>query len=477
MTKLKTDSPVILWFRRDLRTADHPALTAAVKSGAPVLCLYINHEYAGRPRGGASRWWLNYSLTALAADLKSRGAKLHILSGNPEILIPSVAKDTGARAVHWTRRYAGASIETDKSIKSTLKDDGVDAQSHPGNLLHEPWEVTTKSDDSYYKVFTPYWKACLARGDIDPALPAPEKITGWDGDIDGLSVDDLSLLPTAPDWAGGFDDPWIPGSKGAHKRLAAFLDGPVEDYKTQRNMAANENGTSGLSPHLAFGEISPREIWHETHKRAEKTYTFLSETGWREFSYVLLYHNPKLAEANYKDAFDAFIWDNDARKLKAWQRGQTGYPFVDAGMRQLWATGWMHNRVRMVTASFLIKHLLVDWRKGEDWFWDTLVDADPASNAASWQWVAGSGADASPYFRIFNPFTQGEKFDPDGDYVRRWVPELKHMPAKFIHRPWDAPALVLKEADVKLGGNYPKPIVDHKAAREEALGRYKDSRE
>ena len=473
---IMTQSPNILWFRRDLRVADHPALTAAVESGAPVLCLYIDHDFAGRARGGASKWWLHHSLKSLKADLKSLGAKLHILRGNPEVIIPSLVQEVAASAVHWSRRYDGDSIELDKSIKSTLKDDGIDAHSHSGSLLREPWEVKTGSD-TYYKVFTPYWKACLKRDDIGPALPAPKSIDGWNGNIKGaMPIDDLELLPTDPDWAGGFDDPWTPGSAGAHKRLKSFLKNHVDDYKEQRNMAANEHGTSGLSPHLAFGEISPREIWHETHKVGGNTYTFLSEVGWREFSYVLLYHNPKLGSENYKEAFDDFKWQNSKAKLRAWQHGKTGYPFVDAGLRQLWATGWMHNRVRMVTASFLIKHLLVDWRKGEEWFWDTLVDADPASNAASWQWVAGSGADASPYFRIFNPFTQGEKFDPDGEYVKRWVPELSGMPKKYIHRPWEAPDEVLAEAGVKLGKDYPKPIVEHKAAREEALERYKASR-
>ncbi len=472
-----TQSPAILWFRRDLRVADHPALTAAIDSGAPVLCLYIDHEFAGRPRGGASEWWLHHSLKSLESDLEKCGAKLHILRGNPEVLIPSIVQDIKAGAVHWSRRYDGDSIELDKAIKSTLKDDGIDVHSHPGSLLREPWEIKTGSD-TYYKVFTPYWKACLKAGGIEDALPAPKSIDGWNGNLKGsLPIDDLGLLPTDPDWAGGFDGPWTPGSAGAHERLASFLDGHVQHYDEQRNVAANEDGTSGLSPHLAFGEISPREVWHETRNNSEVYDVYLSEIGWREFSYVLLYHNPKLGSENFKPAFDNFKWDNNKTKLRAWQRGQTGYPFVDAGMRQLWATGWMHNRVRMVAASFLIKHLLIDWRRGEEWFWDTLVDADPASNAASWQWVAGSGADASPYFRIFNPFTQGEKFDPEGEYVKRWVPELAKMPKKYIHRPWDAPTDVLVRAGVKLGGNYPKPIVEHKAAREEALGRYKASRE
>jgi len=269
---------------------------------------------------------------------------------------------------------------------------------------------------------------------------------------------------------------WNIGPEGAHKALTNFVDGPINDYAEARNRPDKKTGTSRLSPHLAFGEISPREIWQKCHETPTQRDKYLAEIGWREFSYVLLFHNPKLASKNFKADFDNFEWEENTDALKAWQKGMTGYPFVDAGMRQLWQTGWQHNRVRMVTASFLIKHLLIDWREGEKWFHDTLVDADPASNAASWQWVAGSGADASPYFRIFNPFTQGEKFDPEGDYVREFIPELAKLPKKYIHRPWEAPQNILDYANVKLGETYPKPIIDHKFARERALAAYKKSR-
>jgi len=307
-------------------------------------------------------------------------------------------------------------------------------------------------------------------------LPVPSSATAYKGELHGDNLADWKLLPNKPDWGSKIKPYWDIGEAGAAKALEEFLGGPVEDYAEDRNRPDKEDGTSKLSPHLAFGEISPKQIWYACKSDLSKARKFLSEIGWREFSYVLLFHNPKLAKENYKPDFNAFPWIKDSEALERWQMGQTGYPFVDAGMRQLWETGWQHNRVRMVTASFLIKHLLIDWREGEKWFWDCLVDADPASNAASWQWVAGSGADAAPYFRIFNPFTQGEKFDPNGDYVRKFVPELKHLPNKFIHRPWEAPALALKEAGVELGKTYPEPIIDHKFARERALDGYKQTR-
>jgi len=285
-------------------------------------------------------------------------------------------------------------------------------------------------------------------------------------------------LPQAPDWAEGWSDLWTPGAEGAHARLHHFLDKRVADYGDSRDMPG-ESATSGLSPHLHHGEISPRSVWHATQTWAEEhpqsrgaADKFLAELGWREFSYHLLVFFPEIPGKAFKPAFDDFPWSGSQNHLRAWQRGQTGYPIVDAGMRELWATGYMHNRVRMVTASFLTKHLLIDWRAGERWFWDKLVDADLASNSCSWQWVAGSGADAAPYFRIFNPTTQGEKFDAAGEYVRRWVPELAQLPDKYLHKPWDAPAAVLQEAGLTLDEHYPKPIVDHREAREAALAAY-----
>ena len=331
-------------------------------------------------------------------------------------------------------------------------------------------------------MFTPYWRKVLLDAVIYPALPKPETLKGRAANetVSSLALEALGLLPrhnkNIPDWGASLKPHWYIGEAGAHNALEQFLDGPVSAYSEQRNRPDDETGTSLLSPHLAFGEISPRQIWHAAQRHGHESAKFLSEIGWREFSYVLLYFNPELARKNFKPAFDGFSWENDPKKLKAWQTGQTGYPFVDAGMRQLWQTGWQHNRVRMVTASFLIKHLMIDWRLGEQWFHDTLVDADPASNSASWQWVAGSGADAAPYFRIFNPFGQGEKFDPDGAYVRKYVPELSTLPNKYIHRPWEAPKAVLDQAGLTLGVDYPLPVIEHKFARERALARYKASK-
>lgn len=449
-----------------------------------MLCIYVFDEESDglRTSGGASRWWLHHSLTSLEADIKRAGARLHILTGKAEELIPRIAAETGAQQVLWTRRYDKAGIEIDKTLKSQLKGEGVDVQSCNGQLLFEPWEIETKAGTPY-GVFTPYWKAALSRPEPSKPLPRVTKITDgvWPRSApETIALEDLDLLPVKPDWAGGLRNRWTPGEAGARERLRDFLGGTLKDYPQERDRP-DRNSTSFLSPHLAFGEISPRTIWHAVRHAVEDTKglatagdKFLSEIGWREFSYSLLFYNPDLASNNYNSRFDDFAWHKpDQKILRAWQQGQTGYPFVDAGMRELWQTGYMHNRVRMVAASFLIKHLMVDWRIGERWFWDTLCDADPANNAASWQWVAGSGADAAPYFRIFNPVLQGEKFDSKGDYVRRYVPEISALPDKYVHKPWDTPEDVLKQAQVQLGKNYPKPVVDHKTARQRALAAFK----
>ena len=458
------NNTAIVWLRRDLRVADNPALFHAAGRGHPIIPLFIFEEDMHRSFGGASKLWLHHSLKALQADLPG----LVIRQGKASEVLDNLIAETGASAVFWNRRY-GRDRTRDALLKETLTARDIEVQSFNGKLISEPWEVKTKSGSGYYKVFSPYWRAVLAQIEVAPPLPKPKLVFD---PAKSLSIEDLELQPTQPDWGSKMLPGWNMGEKGAMSALMDFLDGPVTSYKADRDRADKPNGTSRLSPHLAFGEISPRQIWHATRDRDVDGAKFLSEVGWREFSYNLLYHNPDLSRKNFKSDFDAFPWSKNDSYLEAWQRGQTGYPFVDAGMRELWATGYMHNRVRMVTASFLIKHLMIDWREGERWFWDTLFDADPANNTASWQWVAGSGADAAPYFRIFNPFGQGEKFDPNGDYVRKWVPELKRLPAKFIHQPWEAPELVLKEAGVKLGENYPRPIVDHKQARETALAAY-----
>ena len=477
MTQEKTSkAPAIVWFRRDLRLSDNPALMAAVQSERPLILLYIYETNLDRPLGAAKKVWLHHSLKALSDSIEEKGAKLILREGPAEAILDDIIKQSGAEAVYWNRRYEADGIERDSNIKASLKEAGLSVKTFNGSLLSEPWEVKTQSG-GYYKVFTPYWRAASQivgpRVKAMPPMNPPQSLTPFKKK---LAMDELGLLPKTLDWDDKIIADWQPGEAGAMKRLKSFLDGPVKDYKDARNIPSNTKGTSRLSPHLSAGEISPKQIWEAAREGKHNADKFLSEIGWREFSYVLLYHNPKLAEENYKSDFDNFEWKSDDKALEAWTKGETGYPFVDAGMRELWQTGWMHNRVRMVVASFLIKHLLIDWRDGEDWFWDTLLEADPAANSASWQWVAGSGADAAPYFRIFNPFGQGEKFDEEGGYVRKYVPELKDLPDKYIQTPWEAPKEVLEKAGVTLGKTYPKPIVEHKPARERALERYKNSR-
>ena len=476
-------APVILWFREDLRLNDNPALDWAVQSGQPVICVYLREigEMAPRAMGGASAWWLDKSLRALAGALEEIGGALVLRSGDAGEVIDRLIKETGACAVCWNRRYGRPERDGDSAVKEALTARGIDARSFNGRLLVEPWELKTGSG-GWYKVFTPFWKALQANYRCPDFLAAPKRLSK--PGVLSEALDDWGLHPTAPDWSDGLADMWTPGEAGAMARLDAFLDGPVNDYGSARNRPDLEASTSGLSPHLRFGEISPVTIWRKVMARIEggecdeaSARVFLSEIAWREFSYTLLYFNPDFATENYNSAFEHMPWRNDAGALAAWQRGETGYPIVDAGMRQLWHTGWMHNRVRMIVASFLTKHLLLPWQAGEDWFWDTLVDADPASNPASWQWTAGSGADAAPYFRVFNPITQGQKFDETGDYVRRWCPELTALPLKHLHAPFEADKQTLAKASVELGRTYPKPIIDHKVGRERALSAYQTLKE
>jgi deoxyribodipyrimidine photo-lyase len=492
MTTPDAPAPIIVWFREDLRLADNPALAAAVAAQAPIVPLYVLETDASlRPLGGASRWWLASSLRALDQALGRLGSGLVVLEGPSATLIPALANAVGARSVLWNRRYGGPERALDTAIKTALQADGCEAASFNGRLLNEPWEVTTRTGDPM-KVFTPFWRAARARGEPAAPLPPPDAITPLPGVAQALAgagmparpIDGLGLEPTAPDWAGGIRAAWTPGEAGARQRLEAFLGESFRGYAEARNRP-DLPSTSRLSPHLRFGEISVRQCWHaamqafqsdDSGVSGQDLEVFLSELGWREFSYHLLFHNPELSARNHNARFDAFPWRTDSDALRAWQRGRTGYPIVDAGMRQLWTTGWMHNRVRMIVGSFLVKHLLLDWRAGEAWFWDTLVDADPASNAASWQWVAGSGADAAPYFRIFNPVLQGEKFDPDGVYVRAWAPELARLPKSLIHKPWTAPREILTAAGVRLGATYPQPVVIHEQARERALSAFQQTR-
>ncbi|WP_439624977.1 cryptochrome/photolyase family protein [Shinella sp.] len=471
-----SENPVIVWFRKDLRVDDNAALAAAVETGRPIVTLYIREpEKAGTgPLGGAQQWWLHHSLASLGRTLQKFGSPLMLRSGAADAVLADLIEETGADAVHWNRRHDPAGIAIDTDIKAALKGRGVTAKSFAGQLLHDPTRLMT-GEKRPYRVYTPFWKALEREGEPHEPIDAPEKLASLRKSPASETLDDWDLLPKKPDWAAAFPDVWTPGEEAARERLESFVDGAIDGYKQDRDHPAID-ATSMLSPHLALGEISPARIWHATRglkAPAEDVVHFRKELAWREFCYHLHFHFPQLSEKNWNDRFDAFAWEAAGKNFKLWTRGQTGYPIVDAGMRQLWTHGWMHSRVRMITASFLIKHLMIDWRRGEEWFRDTLVDADPASNAANWQWVAGSGADASPFFRIFNPILQGEKFDADGTYVRTFVPELEKLDSAWIHKPFDAPDSALKKAGVELGKTYPKPIVDHGKARERALAAYK----
>jgi deoxyribodipyrimidine photo-lyase len=465
----------IVWFRRDLRLHDNPALTAAVARGVPVVPVYIlDEEGEGRwPMGGAARWWLHHSLAALDAALRGRGSRLVLARGESGAVLRDLITATGADAVYWNRRYEPTVIARDKVLKAGL---GVDVKSFNSALLFEPHQVQNKAGGPF-QVFTPFWRHCLSLGADEPiklprgGIPAPKK---WPK---SAALEELGLLPVY-DWSSGFSSIWTPGEAGAQVRLKKFMTAGVAVYAERRDLPGVD-GTSSLSPHLHFGDLGARQLWAAVKALAGDSgvfppgrgpQMFLNEVGWREFAHHLLHHFPRTPEEPLRAEFAAFPWQKNARHLQAWQLGRTGYPMVDAGMRQLWATGWMHNRVRMIAASFLVKHLRISWRAGADWFWDTLVDADLASNTLGWQWTAGCGADAAPYFRIFNPTLQGQKFDPDGDYVRRWVPELAKLPAKFIHHPWEAPGEILAAAGLTLGREYPQPMVNHGEARSAALG-------
>lgn len=472
------DSPAIVWLRQDLRLGDNPALRAAIDSKRPLILLYIlDDEAPGAWRmGGASRWWLHNSLDALGRDVARRGGVLTLRRGKAEALLPRIVTDTGAGAVFWNRCYEPFAITRDKALKQKLTASGIDVTSCNGGLLYEPWTVKTKTGEPY-KVYTPFWRACLQMPTRAPE-PAPKTLRACEQAVASDPLASWKLLPSTPNWAAQFEPEWTPGEAGARAALEQFITRRLQAYPEGRDQLG-VTGSSRLSPHLHFGEASPVQVrtaietaaaQHPSLQRgADK---FLAEIGWREFSTNLLFHWPSLPAENWRAQFDAFPWRDDPAALEAWRRGRTGYPVVDAAMRELWATGYMHNRARMIAASFLIKHLLIDWRRGEDWFWDTLVDADLANNAASWQWVAGSGADASPYFRIFNPVAQGERYDADGAYVRRWVPELARLPDKLLHQPWTAPPDTLRAAGVRLGQTYPYPIVEHAAARARALAAF-----
>ncbi|MFI4861950.1 MAG: cryptochrome/photolyase family protein [Phycisphaerales bacterium JB063] len=469
----------IVWFRQDLRLADHPALCDAAGRGAVVpVFLWCPEEEGDWPAGGARKWWLHQSLTALGEALDPLGSRLILREGPALDTLKQLAQETHADAVVWHRRYEPAAIARDKAVKRGLAEVGIDARSFNGHLLFEPWELATKQGKPY-QVFTPFYNAMQQLPEPETPLDAPKRLEPPGKWPKSDPLDALDLMPTIR-WYTGMANTWQPGEAGGRKQLKRFVEDPISDYLGERDTPSVQ-GTSRLSPYLHHGEVSVRQAYHAARKRTagnagaslkKNAHGYLRQLVWRDFGHHLLYHFPKTPDYPLREKYAEFPWI-DMRKgrhtLEAWQRGQTGYPIIDAGMRELWQTGWMHNRVRMNVASFLVKHLLVDWREGARWFWDTLVDADLANNTLGWQWAGGCGADAAPYFRIFNPMLQGEKFDKQGAYVRRWCPELKDVPDKYLHKPWEAPPMTLRQAGVALGEDYPEPIVDHKDARERAL--------
>ncbi|MFT3882018.1 MAG: deoxyribodipyrimidine photo-lyase [Gemmatales bacterium] len=472
----------LVWFRHDLRLSDHPALHQAVQSDSAILPLYIWEPQEEKPwqLGGASRWWLHHALVDLDRQLKQAGSKLIVRRGPALQTLQQIIKEGHVSSVVWTRRYEPHTIKRDEVIKRTLKEQGIDVESYNGSLIHEPMSIKNK-EGKPYQVYTPFWKCYQLQDPPRTPLQSPKKISAPENWPTSLEIISLKLLPTIK-WDTGFYQTWTPSEEAARQSLNHFCQLALTRYADQRDLPGTV-GTSQLSPFLHFGQISPNQAWHAVQSlRAEAKHSdkefqrqsevYLKELVWREFAYHLLYHFPQTPTQPLRPEFARFPWKDNAKLLRAWQRGQTGYPIVDAGMRQLWTTGWMHNRIRMVVASFLVKHLLIPWQRGAEWFWDTLVDADLASNTLGWQWTAGCGADAAPYFRIFNPMQQGERFDADGAYVRRWVPELAKIPARYIHSPWTAPGGVLYDAGIKLGKNYPYPIVQHPEARTKALAAY-----
>ena len=461
--------PTILWFRQDLRLGDNPALLAAAEG--PVLPVFVLDDDAAGDLafGGAARWWLHHSLAALGRDLAARGAPLLLLRGDAISLLSGLARGIGAASVRagWlTEPWARAQ---EAALAARLSAEGRSLHLHASTHLVRPDAVLSGAGRPY-TIYAPFARKVMAMGEPAPPLDAPARLEGVPSPPPGLRLDELALLPRPPqpDWAAGFGTAWRPGEAGAMERLSRFTAGGLPEYPSRRNDPAIE-GSSGLSPHLRWGEVSPRQVWHAAREAGgEEAVPFLREILWREFAHHLLWHRPEMTRAALRAPFAHFPFCPDRNLLVAWQGGRTGFPIVDAGMRQLWRIGWMHNRVRMVASSLLVKHLLQPWQDGFGWFMDTLVDADPANNGASWQWIAGSGTDSSPYFRVFNPIAQGEKFDPEGGYVRRWVPELARMPSRFIHRPWDAPAEVRRAAGLTEEA-YPRPVVDHAEGRARAL--------
>ena len=469
------DAPVVIhWFRQDLRLGDNPALSEAALQGAVLPVYILDNVHSGlHGIGGAGRWWLHHSLRALDRALDGR---LHVCSGDPLEIIPHLVRTYGVQRVHWNRCYEPWRQQRDQQLKELLKESGIVVRSFNASLLWEPWDVL-KQDGTPYKVFTPYYmNGCRQAEPPRKPLLRPKHLELVDALGKSDSIEALGLLPKVR-WDRSLEPHWTIGEAGAHATLHAFLEHGILGYRQKRDFPALNN-VSRLSPHLHWGEISPHQVWHASAcvGRTEDVEHFHRELAWREFSHYLLYHFPRIPHENFNRRFDRFPWRDDRVLLERWQQGQTGIPIVDAGMRELWQTGYMHNRVRMIAASFLTKNLLQHWHHGQAWFSDCLVDADLANNCSGWQWVAGCGADAAPYFRIFNPVSQGKKFDPEGEYIRRFVPELVKLPVQFLFSPWEAPIEVLDRAGISLGETYPKPAVDLKASRERALMAYQQIR-
>lgn len=473
-----SNSTTIVWFRRDFRLDDNPALRHAIDRDDKIVPVYIHspHEEAPWEPGEASNWWLHNSLQSLSKTLENIGSRLIIRKGNSLEELRKLIQETKAETLYYNRLYEPAIIERDKVIKSSIKDDGIDVRSYNSALLNEPWEIEKRTGGPF-KVFTPYWRHTTNTTTPRDPYPRPRKISSPKSWPKSLKIEDLKLFPKL-DWWKGLDEAWEVGEDAAANRLELFLEEIAKGYGDSRNRP-DQDGTSRMSPHLHFGEISPQRIWQKAHdifgdggNVPQGVWKFLAEIGWREFAHHLLYHYPDMTKEPINDRFKNFPWEEDEEGLRNWQKGQTGFPIVDAGMRQLYETGWMHNRVRMIVGSFLVKDLRVHWLAGARWFWDTLIDASLASNTMGWQWVAGCGADAAPYFRVFNPMTQGEKFDPKGLYTRKYCPELATMPDKYLQQPWEASNGVLIQSKIKLGKDYPEPLVDHAAERKKALAAY-----
>ena len=462
----------IVWFRQDLRLADNASLLAA--ASGPVLAVYVLDDDGDWPLGGAHRWWLHGSLQSLAADLESRGTKLILRRGRAAAVLPELAKSVGATTIHAGQMAEPAARAQDAAVRAALPQ-GVTLQLHRTATLFDFGAVQTKAGGAY-GIFTPFARAARALGPPAPPRPAPKRLQGLEARSDRLEA--WKLLPAKPDWASGFRETWRPGEATALARAKQFMAERLDAYHEGRNTPGSDL-TSMLSPHLHWGELSPAQLWHWAADAGsgQGLEVYQSELLWHEFSVNLLWRNPKMPDVPQKGDFGRLPWRQDPAGLRAWQRGRTGVPIVDAGMRQLWHIGWMHNRVRMITASYLVKHLLVSWVEGERWFWDTLVDGDLAVNAQSWQWVAGCGTDSQPFFRVFNPATQSEKFDRNGAYIRRWVPELAALPDRWIHTPWTAPAPVLAKAGITLGKDYPHPVVALEQGRDRALAAFRSLRQ